>query len=355
MLTRLDRYIFKTVAGTALVALLVLLVLETFFSLLIELEDLGKGSYGVAEILQFLLLGLPQSIYQIFPMALLLGGLLGMGALANTSELIVMRASGLSVLRLVTSAMQAGLLLSLLAALLGEFVAPPGQRLAQELRSSATAEAVAVRQGKGFWIRDGDYIVNIRAVLPGRELAEIFIYELGATSELKTVLLADRAQYVDGAWLLEDVARSTLRPERVTADTLPRLVALAGLAPATLEILALDPQDLAVRDLLAYIAYLRHNGLDTSVYELAFWTKLVGPLSNLVMLFIAMPFVFGSQRRIGTGQRLLIGVFLGLLFYLANRMLGNLVLLYGYAPLLGASLPTLAFFAGGLAALRRMR
>lgn len=355
MITRLDRYVFKVVLSTSLVALLVLLVLETFFTLLIELEDLGKGNYGLAEILQFLLLTLPQRTYEIFPMALLLGGLLGMGTLADGSELIAMRAAGLSILRLIGAVLQGGLVLTLLALLLGEFVAPDSERLAQKLRSAATSEAVSIRAGKGFWARDGNYFINVRGVLPGLRLTQVYIYEIGEHAELKSVTAAAGARYANDRWVLQGVVHSDIKPERVTAGSLPELAMSSAIQPDILEVLALDPQDLAIRELHAYIQYLKHNGLDTRTYELAFWTKMIAPLSNLVMLFIAMPFVFGSQRSTGMGQRLVIGVFLGLLFYLGNRMLGNVVLLYGYPPLLGAALPTLVFFTGGSYLLKRMR
>ena len=121
----LDRYIFRTVAGATFVALLVLLLLESFLGLLVELEDVGKHNYHFAEIIQYLLLIQPQRLYELFPMALLVGGFLGMGALASSSELIVMRAAGVSLARLTRSALQAGFLLSLVVLAIGEFVAPP--------------------------------------------------------------------------------------------------------------------------------------------------------------------------------------------------------------------------------------
>lgn len=354
---RIDRYIIKTVIGTAVVALLVLLTLEAFFSLLVELEDFGKGNYGLLQIMQYLILTMPRRIYETFPMALLLGGLLGMGALASGSELISMRAAGLSLLRLVGSALQAGLMLGLLALVLGEFVAPKTEFIAQQLRSTAKSEAISIRAGRGFWARDGNYFINVRAVLPGVRLADIYIYEINEKSDLKLALRAAGAHYVDasGRWVLEDVSSSSMEPERVVTDAIANITVNSALNPRLLEILATNPKDLSMRDLLPYIGYLEKNGLDARTYRLAFWIKVLAPLTNLAMLFIAMPFVFGSQRTAGVGQRLLVGVFLGLVFFLFNRMLGNLVLLYDYPPLLGASLPTLAFFTVGTYALRRMR
>ncbi|MDQ2696531.1 MAG: LPS export ABC transporter permease LptG [Pseudomonadota bacterium] len=354
-MTRIDRYIFRVVLGSSLVALLVLMGLETFFTLLTELEDVGKGAYGVNDVLHYLLLTFPSRIYLIFPMALLLGGLMGMGALAGSSELIAMRAAGVSILRLVLAALQAGVALSLVMALVGEYVAPRLERQAKEMRSAVQAKQITIRKGRGFWARDGNNFVQVRSILPGVKLGDIYIYELDDTFDLKSVTWAKGARFENGRWVLEGVSRSYMQPESVATDSVVRIAWTSLISPRLLEVLATEPEDLSMRDLRAYIGYLQANGLDTGSHELAFWSKVLGPLAHLTMLFVAMPFVFVSQRKAGAGQRLVIGIFLGLLFFLANRMLGNTVLLYGYPPLLGALLPTLLFFAIGAVGLSRMR
>jgi lipopolysaccharide export system permease protein len=351
----LDRYIFRAVASATLVALLVLLLLETFLSLLVELEEVGKGSYHFAAALRFLLLIQPQRLYELFPMALLVGGLLGMGALAGGSELIVMRAAGLSLTRLTRSALQTGLLLSLAVLVIGEFAAPPLEKLANEQRAMAKSEDMAIRGGRGFWARDGDYFIHVRAVLPGIRLVDIHLFKIGSESRLETVTAARGARYQEGRWLLEGIDRSTLNGDTVQTERLSDLAVVSAISPKILDVLAANPNDLSIRDLWVYVDYLERNGLDAQSYRLALWRKLLAPLSYLAMLVIAMPFVFGPQRSAGTGQRLLVGLLLGLAFFLANYLLGNVVLLYGYPPLVGAILPSLLFLAAGFLALRRLR
>ncbi len=180
----LDRYIFRTVATATLATLLVLMLLEMFLSLLVELEDVGKGNYDFPAALQYLLRIQPQRLYEVFPMALLVGGLLGMGALAGGSELIVMRAAGLSLLRLTGSALQAALLLSLTVLAIGEFVAPPLEQIAYEQRAVAKSQNVAIRGGRGFWARDGDYFIHVQSVLPGIRLVDIHIFKIDAEGQL---------------------------------------------------------------------------------------------------------------------------------------------------------------------------
>jgi lipopolysaccharide export system permease protein len=354
-MTLVDRYIFKTIAGAALIALLVLLMLEMFFSLLAEIDDLGVNGYALSQVFYYLLLRIPQRIYEIFPVALLLGGLLGMGSLANGSELVCMRAAGLSLLRLVGAALQAGLVLGLLAFAVGEFIAPKTERLADELHATARSENIAIRKGWGIWARDGERFMNILGILPGIGLKDIYIYELDEQFNLTSLSRANSARYTGGHWEMRDVVRSRLTPEEVSVDFLPSTVMASVISPGLLNVLASNPQGLSTRDLSSYIEYLENNGLDSRSYHLAFWVKVIAPLTNLTMVYIAMPFVFGHQRTASTGQRLLVGVFIGLLFYLANRLVGNAVLLYGYHPFLGAALPTFLFVIAGTVALRRMR
>ncbi|MGB2680792.1 MAG: LPS export ABC transporter permease LptG [Candidatus Competibacter sp.] len=351
----IDRYIFRTVANTTLVALLVLLLLEMFLSLLVELEEVGKGRYDFAAVLRYLLLIQPQRVYELFPMALLVGALLGMGALASGSELIVMRAAGLSLTQLTRSVLQAGLALSLAVLVLGEFAAPPLEQTAREQRAAAKSEGMAIRGGRGFWVRDGDYFVHVNAVLPGLRLADIHIFRIGPQSRLETVTAAQSARYQAGRWVLENIDRSLLKGDSVTSEKLPDLEISSSISPQILDVLAADPAGLSVRDLWVYVDYLERNGLDAQSYRLALWRKLLAPLVYLAMLVVAMPFVFGPQRSAGVGQRLLIGLLIGLSFFLGNYLLGNVVLLYGYPPFLGAISPALLFLGGGFLALRRLR
>ncbi|MFO1371131.1 MAG: LPS export ABC transporter permease LptG [Candidatus Competibacteraceae bacterium] len=351
----LDRYIFRTVTAATLVTLLVVLLLETFLSLLAELKDLGKGDYNFAAILHYLLLLQPQRLYEFFPLALLVGGLLGMGALARGSELIVMRAAGLSLTRLTGSALQTGLLLSLVVLAIGEFAAPPLGQLAEEQRAIAMSESLKIREGRGFWARDGEYFIHVQALLPGIQLSDIHIFKVNPDAQLETVTAAESARYVEGRWLLEGINRSTLTDHAVQTEHLASLVVTLAISPRILDVLAANPSDLSIRDLFLYVDYLEHNGLDAQTYRLALWRKLLAPLAYLAMLVVAMPFVFGPQRSAGTGQRLLIGILLGLLFFLSNYLLGNIVLLYGYPPLVGAGLPSLLFLIAGFYALRRLR
>lgn len=351
----LDRYLFRAVATATLVTLLVLLLLESFLTLLVELKSVGKGSYDLLAALHYLLLIQPQRLCELFPMALLVGSLLGMGGLAAGSELIVMRAAGLSLTRLTGSVAWTGLLLSVAVALIGEFIAPPLEQIAREQRALAKGDHLDIRGGRGFWARDGSAFIHVQAVLPGVRLVNIQIFQVNGHAQLEAMAHAASARYEQGRWVLEEVNRSQINGDAVRAEHLSDLTVASAISPQILEVLAADPDELAIRDLRVYIDYLERNGLDAQNYRLALWRKALAPLTSLAMLAVAMPFVFGPQRKAGAGQRLLIGLLLGLTFFLVNYLLGNIVLLYGYPPLVGAALPALLFFGAGFNALRRLR
>lgn len=353
MIRVLDRYLGATVIRGSLLALFVLVALSGFFALLGELGDL-RNDYGLTEALLFTALTLPRHAYELFPTAVLLGGLLSLGSLAAGHELVVMRAAGVSVAGVARAVLRAGLVLVVLGAVIGELLAPPGERYAQAMRSAAQTGYIALQSAHGFWARDGDSFVNIRRVLPGAHLRDITIYELDGERRLRTVIHAASADYRNGGWQLHDIRQSRIDPAGVQTQALGSREWRSLLRPELLDVLSVDPEDLSAAALLDYIAYLQENSLDSTRYQLAFWIKVATPLAALVMLLLAVPFVFGPLRAANAGSRALAGVLLGLAFYLFNQALNHVGLVYGLPPLLSAMLPVALFAAGGAYAVRRV-
>lgn len=353
MITILDRYLGGTVIRGALLALLVLGSLSAFFTLLGELGDL-RNDYGLAKAALYVLLTLPRRIYEMFPTAVLLGGLMSLGALAANSELMVMRAAGMSVTRITVAVLQGGLILALIAAVLGEVLAPPGEKYAQAMRSAAQTGYITLQSEHGFWARDGKNFVQIQRVLPGPQLRDITIYEFDDQLRLRSLIHADTGTYANGSWDLQGVRQSLVSEQGVSTRTLDSTEWRSLLKPDLLEVLSVKPEDLAASALARYVTYLDENSLSSDRYRLAFWIKIVTPFSTLVMLLIAIPFVFGSLRSAHAGTRILVGVLLGMGFYLLNQALNHVGLVYGLPPLLSAVIPTLLFAAGGLYAVSRI-
>ncbi|EHQ52015.1 MULTISPECIES: LPS export ABC transporter permease LptG [Ectothiorhodospira] len=347
-------YIARQVIGGTLLALLVLTALDVAFTFIGELDDVGQGAYGWIQAVTYTALTIPRRLYELFPTAVLLGTLLSLGTAAENSELTAMRAAGLSVYRIVIAVLQAGLVMMLAAVLLGEVVAPAAERQAQSLRTFSHSDQVHVGSG-GLWARDGDRFLNVRTIMPGLRLQDLRIYRFDDTGRLVESVQAGQARYREGVWVMEDVVRSRIsstgiQAERVAMERWERL-----LAPELFDVIVVEPRQMSAWALARYITYLRENNLESAPYELAFWSRFTTPLSSLVMLLLAIPFIFGSLRTGGAGQRLFIGILIGVGFHLLNRTLNHMGLVYGIPPFLSAVLPLTVFLLVALWALRRVR
>ncbi len=349
---RLDRYIGKIILLNMLAVLLVLIGLFTFFTFIEEIDDIGTGHYGAFQALQYVALHIPRRIHELFPVVALLGSLLGLGLLANTSELTVMRAAGVSVARILWAAIKATLILLIVAIVLGEKLAPQAEQYAKKLRSLAKSEHIALQTPYGFWARDGDSFVNVRGIQAGGRLSDVSMYRFSGEKRLEKIIHARRAYYQQGRWVLEELVETRLRPERVETFHKPRATWDSLLSPGLVGILILEPDKLSTLELYHYIQYLKQNGLRAAQYQLAFWQKVFYPLTAGVMIFLAVPFVFGSQRNVSMSQRILIGALLGIGFHIFNQAVGHLGLLYNFNPFLSAALPTLLFFLLGWGLMR---
>jgi lipopolysaccharide export system permease protein len=352
---RLDRYIARTVIGGSLIALLIILSLNIVFEFVDETGDVGEGSYTTSRALLYVLLSLPYRAYEALPFATLIGSLMALGALAGRHELVAMRAAGMSVVRIARAVLLGGLVLALVAVALGEWVAPTAERMAQALRASALEGRVSSAIGSGFWVRDGGRFLNVARAPEPDVLEDVVVYELEGT-RLARILRARVARYDDGRWRLAAVRETRFRPQQVVQRRVPELVLeQSSLRPEMLEVIVVEPATLPIADVLTYIDYLQSNGLDSDRYWLAVWVKVATPLATLTMLLLTVPLVLGSQRSTRAGQRLFIGVLVGLAFFLLNRLLANAGVIYGLPPMLSALGPTLLFLALGAWGLRRVR
>jgi lipopolysaccharide export system permease protein len=354
---QIDKYIGQTVFSGIAIVLLILIGLFTFFAFIDEVDDVGKQRYGIWQAIQYVILGIPRHIYDIFPNAALLGSLLGLGMLANQGELTVMRAAGISVLRIVGSVLKMGLLLTFTAMLIGEIVAPRSEQYALEMRATAQSEhehqQMAFSTRYGFWARDGHDFINIRTIFPDGGFGGIALYEFDTQSHLQTLTYARVAYYENGHWLLKDVEKNFFQPTQVSREYLPTLTWDALLKPELIKIVVIRPNKLSSIGLYKYINYLKQNGQRTAPYELAFWSRLSYPLISATMIVLAIPFVFGSLRSVSVGQRVLVGALLGVGFYMFNQTSGDIGLVYGISPLISAFLPPTLFLVLALILIRR--
>lgn len=351
----LDRYLGRNVAGGTLLALLVLVALDLLFTFINEADQVGKGGYTWTHAVMYIALTLPRRLYEMFPNAVLLGSLLSLGALASNSELIAMRAAGVPVAGIVRSVLKAGLTLMVLAVLLGELVAPVAEQRAQSLRAEAQAsDQLSLQGSEGLWARDGNRFLRIDRVLPDMRLLGVKVFEFDDALRMREAVEAGSARFESDQWVLSDVRTSRFEEDRVSVETQSEVVWSRLLSPELFRVIVIKPEQMSAWTLAQYVTYLRDNNLDARRYELAFWIRFTIPLSSLVMLLLAIPFVFGSLRSGSTGQRLFVGLLVGVGFYIFNRTMNHLGLVYGLSPFLSATLPLFVFLGLSLLALRRI-
>lgn len=338
-LGRLDRYVMLAILGLSAVVGLGLVSLYSFISFITEI-DRGSDELGVTQIFVITLMTMPAGLYVLMPLVAMLGTLLGVGQLAAQSEITAMRAAGYSNLRLGRSAMLAGLLLGALAVGIGETVAPAGQQAAERLKSGSRSLADGEASVGPVWLRDGPNVYFIRRVLAADRFADAEIYRLDDTLNLTAMLAVERGRFREGSWVLEDVAETRFGGERIEVLHHQRLDWPSGIDPEVLELYVLEADTLSITGLMRLIRYLRENGLDTRDQQLELWRKAVAPITVMAMVLFAVPFVFGPTRGGGAGQRLLIGVLVGIGFHLLNEVSANFGALYGWPAPLAAALPT---------------
>jgi lipopolysaccharide export system permease protein len=347
----------RYLAGQVLVAsgfvLLALLVLFAFFDVIQELGSLGRNNYGLGQAAVVVLLSIPGHLYEILPVAALIGTLFALSRLVGNSEYAVMRVSGLSNWRVASYFSAVGVLLSLLVLLLGEYVAPWSDQAAQRYKLSATRSVVAQQFRSGLWVKDGSAFINVREVMPDNTLRGIEIYGFDAEGRLGWIRSADEAKWRGNqSWDLRKVQETRFEADGIRAARSERQAWQSVLTPDILSVLLVAPEKMSGRTLWRYIAHLRENNQKATRYELALWSKFISPFVIPIMMLIAMPFAIQGPRAGGTSGKLFIGILAGLGFHLLSRLFGHLGLLNDWPAIVVSILPLLIFLAIALAGIR---
>lgn len=349
----LDRLIARQILYSTLLVLNVLVALAAFFILISALKDYGQANFGLFEMVKYVVLKQPQQVYELAPIGALIGTIMGLSTLALNSELTAMRAAGVSVTRIVLATLKVGLLFALVILLLGEYVVPVSENMAQTGRASAL-ETPLQKKSSGIWLRSGTTFVNIGEVLPDFSLLQMNLYDFDHRSRLRIQTSAQRAHYEGGVWRLQNVSESLIvGNEAVQTRRVPEEDWHSAITPDVVSVFAIRPGSLSIQQLHYYIGHLQQNNQDTRSFQLAFWQKCFMPLAILIMVLLATPFVFRQIRSGGLSQRVFIGIMLGLMFMIIHKSLGYFGALYAVPPVAASLLPIVAFFALALFLLRR--
>ena len=351
----LSAYLMRAILISTLLVLLVLLALAGLFEFIGQL-DTTQGRYGIPQALLFAALRLPQLSFEMLPIAALIGSLLGLGALANSSELVVMRTAGISVARLAGMVGLSGVVIMIVTALIGEFIGPPLDYFARTMRDEARFEQDGRDFGDAAWVKDGPVILHLERINTEFEFGALYLFRFNDDHSLEAIARAENSGIDDADnWILENFKETRFIDDSIQVVESSVAVESFDLDAEILGITLVKPVSLSARGLVSYISYLRRNGLSSQRYETELWSRIARTATVVVMPVLALAFVFGSLRSAGAGGRLMIGVLVGLAYFLASEMTANSGQVFNLNPAIVTWWPSVALlFITGLA-LSRVR
>ena len=355
-MTILDRYIVRSILSFVFLVTAIVLVLGALFVFIDQQDEIGVGHYTAVEAMWYTLLNLPQQAFELLPITGLIGSLLGLGSLARGSELTVIRATGVSVARLAGAALIAGAILIAIEVLLGEYLAPPLQVAAREQKAFEKFTNISFGSGGGAWVRDGNLILNVARQSGQRQFGSMQIFELSPDHRLVALGHAVNATAgADKKWLLGDYAESRFMGDSVEAQPPGQRILQSNVTAGFLGLAAQDPNQLTSRALWQLIQYYRRNSLDASQFIFAFWSRIARTVAIAFSVLLAIPFVLGSLRSSGAGTRTLMGLLLGICFFLLQRLIESGTIVFDLNPLVLAWIPTAMLGVVALLLLARAR
>lgn len=339
----LDRYLYRTVLVYTVMAMGVLLTLGALFLFISQQSDIGVGSYSAGDAFLYTMLNLPQQAFDLLPIGAMIGALMGLGNLASGSELVITRASGVSVWRIAWPVGLAGLTLALIMYGIGEYAAPPLAQFAKREKTTNKLADVSFAGSSSAWVKDGNLILRVQTGEVDQAFGGVSLFQLDGATRLRSIQRAERISVADpGRWSLHNVATSHFGPDRIDSETVGETTMRSTVNPEFLGLAATDPQLLTLRGLASYIDHLRRNNLGTASYEIGYWSRIARLFAVIVVTLLALPFVFGPLRTTGAGTRTVIGVMLGVVFFLITGTIEKGGQLFGLNPVLVGWLPTAA-------------
>lgn len=352
----LDRYLYRTVLLYTLMAMAVLLALGALVTFISQQGDIGVGGYNAADAFLFTLLNMPQQAFELLPIGTLIGALMGLGQLASGSELVVTRASGVSVWRIAWPVGLAGITLAVIMFGIGEYAAPSMAQFAKREKTTLKLADVSFAGTSSAWVKDGNRILRVQTGEVDRAFGGVSVFELDGPTRLRSIERAARISVADpGRWSLHNVATSRFEKDKVEGETVNELTLRSTVNPEFLGLAATEPGMLTLHGLASYIDHLRRNNLDARLYEIGYWSRVARLFAVIVVALLALPFVFGPLRTTGAGTRTVIGVLLGVVFFLIERVVENGGQLFNVNPVLAGWLPTAVIGFCTLIAISRTR
>lgn len=368
----IQRYFTSEVTRAVLFALAAFLALFAFFEMMGQLDQVGRNGYKLQQALLYVVMGLPGNVYELMPTAVLIGTIYTLSQFAARSEFTIMRVSSMSTGMAARVLARIGLGFAILTIVFGELVAPKASEWAEKLKLQAQGASLSSQFRSGMWAKDvikdhgldgnvtGSRFINIQAIQPDGRIAGVKLYELDSDFHMAKMISAKSGVYQgDHTWVLNDVLQSDFADgtrERdiakpVKTTHLDSMQLVSEVTPEILSVLFADPDRMSAYDLRAYTKHLEANNQRTERYEIAFWKKIVYPLSIFVMMALALPFAYLHFRAGGVSLKIFTGIMIGVSFQLINSLFSHLGLLNTWPAFVTAALPSLLFMGLAIAAL----
>jgi lipopolysaccharide export system permease protein len=352
----IDRYLVVHTLWGILLVLSFLIILVSLMELLMQVNQLGKGDYGMQDAFAYIALTIPKRMVELIPVSILLGSIISLGMLSDRNELTAMQASGISPLRICGSVLFLGAGFVLITFFIAEYIAPTFDQQARIRRSKAIyAERIKITKS-GFWARHGEAFIHVKKTIAGGTAAELDIFQLDAQGRLHSYIHARQAVISEnGTWLLFDTEEKIFTDQGITSARKKHRSLKSFLSAQQVAILELPADSLSLSDLFHYIQGLKQRGQNAERYALAFWQKMSWPFASLAMILISLTFIFGHVREISSGTRILLACMVGVGIYLLNHIIGSLGVLLNLHPASVTMLPILIIAIVSIALLRRLQ
>lgn len=328
--------------------------LQVFMLFVNQLDDLGRADFGIMQAAQFVFLQMPYQVYLFFPMASLLGSLIGLGIMANHRELIVMRAAGMSIGQITLAVLKAALVLIILVTLIGETIVPKLSHFANDQRMQALSSGQALRTARGVWLRYQNDYITIGTVSPDNILENVNQFHFDEKHRMRFARQIERILFVNGAWEAYNIAETIITDNKTEAHEIKQMPWEVSVKPSIISVSSSDPDEMSLHELRQYLRVQKRSHQSALNYQLAYWQRVIQPVTTVVMMILAIPFIFGPLRSSTMGSKLLAGATMGFGFHIINRFFGPVSQVFEWPPITAALGPTIIFALIGLYLMRRV-
>lgn len=335
-------------------SVVMLAVMGIFFIVLLisELGDIGTAHYSMTLALIHSFLLLPSQIYSLLPMLGFLAALLGLGRLSSQNELIAIRAAGVSRWQITWAVMQAAIVVIILVTWMGERYAFQWVTMANSLKTTALQKKLTASEPEHFWVRGNHAFIYVEKALNSTTLDNVTVFHFNDQDQLIGMMHAKVANARQNSWMLHHVDTTVLTAKKMSVHHDKTQILAMDFKPSYLEANDQDPSQLSLKHLWHAMLYRWDHHLSPNQLSFAFWLRVFQPVNTLIMIWLGIPFVFGSLRHATMGYRIIIGIMLGFALYMLNQVIGPLCMLYQWPPMVAAVLPSLLLLAFGIYLLR---